>query len=115
MRFTTTLLAVTAGLLLTAGPALAGPNCLRAQSFKSYTVPDNQTLIVRQGPNDEYKLTLAMKCQSLNFTQSVAVKQLTETSCVASGDSIVYQHGGIEQHCIISKVEPLTVPPPQPD
>jgi hypothetical protein len=115
MRFTTTYLAVTAALLLTAGSALANPNCLRAQSFKSYTVPDNQTLIVRQGPNDQYKLTLAIKCQSLIFTQSVAVKQLTDAMCVTAGDRIVYTHGGIEQSCIISKVEQSTVPPPQPD
>ncbi len=109
MRITTMLTAV-AALLLTAGAAFANANCLRPEGFKSFTVPDNQTVIVRQGPNDEYKLTLAMKCQSLNFTQSIGVKQLTDAMCLTAGDSIVYRHGGIEQRCIISKIEPYAAP-----
>ena len=111
----TTMLAAAAALSLLAGSAHAGANCLRPTGFKSFTVPDNQTLVVRQGPNDQYKITLAIKCQSLNFTQSVGVKQLTNAMCVSEGDSIVYTHGGIEQRCIISKIEPYTVPAPQPD
>ena len=111
----TRILAATAALCLFAGSAHAGANCLRPSGFKSFTVPDNQTLVVRQGPNDQYKITLAIKCQSLNFTQAVGVKQLTGGMCVSEGDAIVYTHGGIEQTCIISKIEPLAVPPPQPD
>ncbi len=110
MKITTTLLTATAALLLTAGTAFANANCLRPEGFKSFTVPDNQTVIVRQGPNDQYKLTLAMKCQSLNFTQSIGVKQLTYAMCLTAGDSIVYRHGGIEQRCIILKIEPYTAP-----
>ena len=102
-------------LLLSASVAFASPNCLRPESFKSYTVQDNQTLIVRQGPNDHYRISLAIKCPSLNFTQAVAVKQLTSAMCVSSGDLIVYKHGGIEQRCIIKSIEPSNVPPPQPD
>jgi len=106
---------VAVALALSASAAFADTNCLRPESFKSYTVPDNQTLIVRQGPNDHYRITLAIKCQSLNFTQSVAVKQLTSAMCVTAGDRITYTHGGIEQSCIIKSVEPSDVPPPQPD
>jgi hypothetical protein len=102
-------------LLLSASTAFADTNCLRPESFKSYTVTDNQTLIVRQGPNDHYKIALAIKCQSLNFTQAVTVKQLTPAMCVTAGDRIVYTHGGIEQSCIIKSIESTDVPPPQPD
>ncbi len=115
MRIATTALAATAAVLLTASTTLANANCLRPESFKSYTVSDNQTLIVRQGPNDHYRITLAIKCPSLNFTQTVAVKQLTSAMCVTAGDSIVYNQGGITQNCIIKSVEPSDVPPPKPD
>jgi hypothetical protein len=110
-----TMLTAAAALLLIAGSAFANPNCLRPVGFKSFTVPDNQTIIVRQGPNDHYKITLAIKCPSLNFTQAVAVKQLTSAMCVTAGDRIVYKHGGIEQSCIIKSIESTDVAPPQPD
>lgn len=115
MRMITSVTAAAAMLLLSAGAALANANCLRPEGFRSYTVPDNQTLIVRQGPNDHYKITLAIKCPSLNFAPAVGVKQLTSAMCVTAGDRIVYTHGGIEQSCIIKSIEPSVVPKPQPD
>ena len=110
-----TIITAAVALALSASVTFAHPNCLRPESFKSYTVKDNQTLIVRQGPNDHYTITLAIKCQSLNFTQAVAVKQLTPAMCVTAGDRITYTHGGIEQSCIIKSIESTDVPPPQPD
>lgn len=110
-----TIITAAVALALSAGAAFADQNCLRPESFKTYTVKDNQTLIVRQGPNDHYTITLAIKCQSLNFAPAVAVKQLTAAMCVAPGDRIAYTHGGIEQSCIIKSVEPSDVPRPQPD
>jgi hypothetical protein len=98
-------------LLLSADAAYANVDCLRPAGFKSYTVPDNQTLIVRQGPNDRYKITLAMKCQSLEFAPAVGIKQFTSDMCVRPGDLVVYTHGGIEQRCIVSKIEPYAPPP----
>lgn len=110
-----TIITAAALLAFSAGAAFASPNCLRPDSFKSYTVKDNQTLIVRQGPNDHYTITLAIKCQSLNFAPAVGVKQLTSAMCVTAGDRIVYTQGGIEQSCIIKSIEPSEVPAPQPD
>lgn len=109
-----TIILAALALPLFADAASAGVNCLRPEAFRTYKVLDNQTLVVRQGPNDEYKLTLAIKCQSLNFTQSVGVKQLTSAMCVTPGDLIVYRHGGIEQRCIISKIEPYAPPEKEP-
>ncbi|MGQ0742019.1 MAG: DUF6491 family protein [Alphaproteobacteria bacterium] len=105
-----TITAAAALLLLSAGAASASANCLRPEGFRSYTVPDNQTLIVRQGPNDQYKITLAIKCQSLNFAPAVGIKQLADNMCVSPGDLVVYTHGGIEQRCIITKIEPYAPP-----
>jgi hypothetical protein len=105
-----TILITTAAMLFAAGSALANTGCLQPRHVETFKVLDGKTLIIRQGPNDEYKLTLAIKCQDLDFAPTIGVKQLTPTMCLTTGDSVVYSHGGISQSCIISKVEPYTAP-----
>jgi hypothetical protein len=114
MSITKTLLAATV-LSLVAAPALANTNCLQPRHAITFKVQDKQTLIVRQGPNDEYKVSLAIKCQDLDFATAIGVKQLTFAMCVTAGDRVVYQHGGLSQGCIISKVEPYTAPNAAPE
>lgn len=114
MSITKTLLAA-AVLSLVAAHAFANTNCLQSRHAITFKVQDKQTLIVRQGPDDEYKLSLAIKCQDLDFATAIGVKQLTSAMCITVGDRIVYQHGGLSQSCIISKVEPYTAPNAAPE
>src|ERR1700680_4631783 len=109
------ILLAAATLSLVAAPAFANTNCLQSRHAITFKVQDKQTLIVRQGPNDEYKVSLAIKCRDLDFATAIGVKQLTSAMCVTAGDRVVYQHGGLLQSCIISKVEPYTAPNAPPE
>ncbi len=112
MKIGTIILGTVALVTIFAMPASANTNCLQPRHVENFKVLDSQTLIIRQGPNDEYKVTLAMKCQDLDFATTIGVKQLTSTMCLTPGDAVVYRHGGLNQNCIITKVEPYTAPKP---
>jgi Family of unknown function (DUF6491) len=110
MKIISIFLAAAALVLLAQGPAFANTGCLRPGQIQSWRVIDKKTLIVHQGPNDDYKVTLVMACPSLDFTETIGFKKFGGMMCMSQGDSIVYRHGGMTQNCLISAIKPYTAP-----
>jgi hypothetical protein len=106
-----------AWLAVTALPALAQPDatpipagkpCLQQGNIHDYQyVAGARSLIVSDTARARYRLTFISKCYDIDrqFGLRFKGRGVGRLSCVAKGDSLVVQSGGVARECIVREVE----------
>jgi hypothetical protein len=79
------------------GPApAASPHvCLKAGDIDSFhPLPGNHAVILTDGQQDQYKITLSKACSNLHYHVEMSLKSSGSGSCVGHGDYIVTHRTG---------------------
>ena len=111
--------AIAAGLALlapAAAPAAPAPasaqQCFYSRNISSWHSPDDNTVLIKVGVNDVYKLDLLGPCSGLTFAgESIGIRNRGGggSSYICSAlDVEVVVPGGIPNRCDVSKITKLT-------
>lgn len=111
--------AATAALLLVGACASTDPDnprasnpsrqCFFANSARSFTAVDNQTVHVRVGANDIYRLDLMGTCPDINWNHQIAlVSRGSSSICTGTGATVVTRGPTGQQRCPVRMVTKLT-------
>lgn len=111
--------AVSAALLLVGAcasndpdsPRSSNPNrqCFFANSARGFTVVDTQTVNVRVGARDVYRLDLMGTCPDINWNSQIAlVSRGSSSICTGTGATVVTRGPTSQQRCPVRMVTKLT-------
>jgi hypothetical protein len=85
--------------------------CFDARFVSSFSAPDNETVYVRVGVRDVYKLKLFAPCLDVDWRMSIALKSRSGSDWICQGydaELIVPSPGMGRQRCPVSDVMKLT-------
>ena len=119
MTATSVWAAATAALLLvgacatpdTDNPRASNPSrqCFFANSASGFTAVDTQTVHVRVGARDVYRLDLMGSCPDINWNSQIAlVSRGSSSICTGTGATIVTRGPTGQQRCPVRMVTQLT-------
>lgn len=97
-----------------AKPASSPPrqdSCFNARFVNSFSAPDEETVYVRVGARDVYRLKLFAPCLNVDWTTGVGLKSRTGSDWICQGfdaELIVPNRGFGPQRCQVSEVKKLT-------
>jgi Family of unknown function (DUF6491) len=86
-------------------------SCLNTRFVNGFSAPDEQTVYVRVGVRDIYRLKLFSSCLNVDWTQSVALRSRSGGSFICHGfdaELIVPNRGMGPQRCQVSDIHKLT-------
>ncbi len=94
-----------------AGPGRQQDSCFNARFVSNFSAPDDQTVYVRVGVRDVYRLTLFAPCLNVDWTMAVALKSRSGSDWICRGmdaELIVPGQGMGPQRCPVTAVRKLT-------
>jgi hypothetical protein len=86
-------------------------NCFNARFINGFTAPDEETVYVRVGVRDVYRLKLFAPCLNVDWSMAVALKSRTGSDWICRGmdaELIVPNRGMGPQRCPVTEVRKLT-------
>lgn len=86
-------------------------SCFNARFINGFSAPDEETVYVRVGVRDIYRLKLFAPCLNVDWTMAVALKSRTGSDWICHGmdaDLIVPNRGMGPQRCPVTDVHKLT-------
>lgn len=92
-------------------PRASNPSrqCFFANSARGFTAVDPQTVHVRVGARDVYRLDLMGTCPDINWNQQIAlVSRGSSSICTGTGATIVTRGPTGQQRCPVRMVTQLT-------
>jgi hypothetical protein len=100
-------------MALLIGPSIAVENddqadseryrCAWGRYINNFKLVGDKTVILTQGVNRRYKVTLLNSCRDLRFQERIAIK--STGSCLGPGDSLIVRGaGGIKTRCVITDI-----------
>jgi hypothetical protein len=104
MRSLIAALALSAGGIMAASPALAvKDDCVFIRSIDGYNVIDDHTLIIHDG-QQAYRVNLFGPCTGLRWTEDIAIDSRDGMMCWPSNNHIIISDHGIKQTCMVDSV-----------
>ncbi|MDP1597975.1 DUF6491 family protein [Phenylobacterium sp.] len=95
----------------TDSPRASNPNrqCFFANSARGFTVVDTQTVHVRVGARDIYRLDLMGTCPDINWNNQIAlVSRGSSSICTGTGATVVTRGPTGQQRCPVRMVTKLS-------
>ena len=89
----------------------ASEPCFSSRSINGFQAADDQTLYIRVGVRDVFRLDLAPGCQGLSFRQSIGLKSVPPGDpfiCSAIQAEVVYRDNGFPQSCQVNAMHMLS-------
>jgi hypothetical protein len=113
------LAAISVVALSSAAPQMAkaadkpgGQQCFNTSMLNGFNAPNDQTLYIRVGVNDVYRLDLAPGCTDIAFKQDIGLRSTPPGDsfiCTPLQMEIVYHGpGGIPERCQVNAMHKLT-------
>ncbi len=98
-----------------AAPAASGANahdaCFARSEVESFSAPDDHTVYLRVGVNQDYRLDLMTNCLDLTFREGIGLEDQPASAFICSPleATVVYRAaGGIRQRCPVTAIHKLT-------
>ncbi len=97
------------------GPALAADPasqpCFYARDINGFEAPNDQTLYIRVGVSDIFRLDLAPHCTGLTFRQNIGLSSTPAEGgfiCTPLQAEVVYRDNGFSNRCQVNAMHKLT-------
>jgi len=94
-----------------AQPAHENENTCFARRFvEGFSAPDNQTVYLRVGVSDIYRLKLFSDCLDLTYRNAIGLEDQPASAFICSPleATVVYRHNGMSQRCPVTEIHKLT-------
>jgi len=84
--------------------------CFWARNVNGFNAPDEETVYIRVGVSDIYRLDLMYACSGLTFRQDIGLERQPADAFICSPleATVVYRDAGIPQRCPVTAIHKLT-------
>jgi hypothetical protein len=86
-------------------------SCFFASDINGFEAPDDQTVYIRVGASDLFKLDLTPNCTGLRFRQDIAIRSSPSEGgfiCTPLQAEVVYRESGIPEVCPVTALHKLS-------